>query len=423
MTRHDDTDILVGHPVTEGPAAPAGESAPAGPAHTLSSALVVVFAVACGLAAANLYYAQPLIITIASAFHVSQSAAGMVVTVTQLGYAAGLLLVAPLGDLFENRRLITVVMSVAVLALLAASATTTLPGFLAAALAIGLTSVVAQVLVPFAAHLAPPHARGRVVGQVMSGLLTGIVLARSVSGIIAGIAGWRAVYIFSAALLAVMVILLRRILPLRTPEFGTGYGRLLASLGRIYLREPVLRRRAFYQAAMFGSFSVFWTAITLLLARPPFHFSQISIGLFAIAGVLGVFMAPLAGRLGDQGHERWVTGVAFLLAAGSFAVTLWQDRLWALIFGAVFLDLAVQTTLVLGQRAIYALNPAERSRLNTLYIATFFVGGALGSAGAGIAFARYGWAGVVVLGTAFPLAAFVFWLTERKTVPSPTTGS
>lgn len=402
---------------------PAVKSAPETPPTEtgVSTSLIVVFAAACGLSVANLYYAQPLIGTIASAFHVGQSSVGVAVTVTQLGYAAGLVLVVPLGDLIENRRLITVVMSVAVVALLAAASMTTLPGFFAAALAIGLTAVAAQIVVPFAAHLAQPESRGRVVGQVMSGLLAGIVLARVVAGIISGIAGWRAVYIFSAVLLAVMVVILRRSLPVRQPESVGTYRSLITSLGRIYLREPVLRRRAFYQAAMFGTFSVFWTGITFLLSRAPFDFSTTELGVFAIAGVLGVFMAPLAGRLGDKGHERWLTGAAFLLAAGSFAVTLLQKELWALVFGALFIDLAVQTTLVLGQRAIYALNPLERSRLNTLYIATFFVGGAIGSAGAGIVFARYGWPGVVTLGAAFPLAAFLFSLTERKPAQSPDT--
>lgn len=390
------------------------------PSKRLSGPLVVIFATACGLAVANLYYAQPLLATLASSFHVHQSTASIIVTVTQVGYAIGLILLVPLGDLFESRHLILLVMSGTVIALAAAALMTTLWEFLAAAVVIGITSVVAQILVPFAAHLAPPDERGHVVGQVMSGLLTGIVLARAVAGIVSGLAGWRVVYAMSAVLLAIMLLVLRRVLPIRRPtvEVG-GYGPLIRSLGRIYVREPVLRRRAVYQAAMFGTFSTFWTGITFLLSGPPYRFSEISIGLFAFAGVLGVLIAPAAGRLGDKGHERWLTGGAFCVASASFALTLLQRHLLALIFGAIFIDLAVQTTLVLGQRAIYALNPNERSRLNTLYIATFFIGGAIGSAGAGVAYADAGWHGIVVLGAAFPLAALAFWLTERRAKAVP----
>lgn len=280
--------------------------------------LIVVFAAACGLSVANLYYAQPLLTSIEASFHVNKAAIGLVVTITQLGYAAGLLLLAPLGDLFENRRLITTVMAGTVIALLVGAFVTTFPGFLAASLAIGVLSVVAQILVPFAAHLAPAEARGRVVGQVMSGLLAGIVLARAFAGIVSGVVGWQAVYMISAILLAIMIVILNRMLPSRKPTFVKGYGPLIVSLIEIYRREPILRRRAFYQAAMFAIFSAFWTGITFLLSAPPYHFSQVKIGLFALAGVLGVLIAPIAGRLGDRGYERWLTGMAFLLAAGSF---------------------------------------------------------------------------------------------------------
>jgi predicted MFS family arabinose efflux permease len=345
--------------------------------------------------------------------------AGLFVTVTQLGYATGLLVIAPLGDLLENRRLIVVVLLGAVASLLAAAAAQSFGAFLAASLAIGITSVAAQILVPFAAHLAPPERRGQVVGQVMSGLLLGILLARAVAGIVSGAIGWRAVYLISAVLLTLMIAVLYRMLPVRQPAYALGYRALLGSLGRIFLRQPILRRRAAYQSAMFGSFSAFWTSVTFLLAGADFRFSQTEIGLFALAGAAGALVAPLAGRLGDRGHERPATGGAFLLAAAAFALTLVRGQLWALVTGAIFLDLAVQTTLVLGQRAIYALDPAERSRLNTVYIATFFCGGAAGSALSALAFAHFGWPGVAVFGAAMPLAAFGLWLSDRTTAPAP----
>jgi len=380
----------------------------------MSGATIAVFAVACGLAVGNLYYAQPLLDTIGRAFGVTEAGASLIVTVTQLGYAAGLLFIAPLGDLLENRRLIATVLGGTVIALLAAAAAPTFGAFIVASLGIGVTSVAAQILVPFAAHLAPAQRRGRIVGQVMSGLLMGILLARAAAGVISGALGWRAVYLISAGLLVLTIAVLLGTLPRRQPAFAHGYGELVASLGRIFREQPILRRRAAYQSAMFGTFSVFWTSVTFLLAGPAFHFSQTQIGVFALAGAAGALFAPIAGRLGDGGHERIVTGGAFLAAAAAFALTLLQRQMWALVCGAIVLDLAVQTTLVLGQRAIYSLDPAARSRLNTLYIATFFCGGAAGSAAAGFVYAHAGWAGSVAIGAALPLAAFVLWLSDLR---------
>jgi predicted MFS family arabinose efflux permease len=352
-------------------------------------------------------------------FGVDEAASGLIVTVSQLGYAAGLLLLAPLGDLFENRRLILTILCGTIASLVAAAFTQSFHEFLAAMLAIGVTSMVAQVLVPLAAALAPAEARGRVVGQVQGGILLGILLARAVSGIVSDALGWRAVYVISAVLLAVMTVVLYRVLPTRRPVFANGYRSLVASLVRIFRDEPMLRRRAFYQAAMFGTFSAFWTSITFVLAGPPFHFSETWIGLFALVGAAGALNAPIAGRLGDAGHEHVLTGVAFVLAAGGMLLTALRTDLWALIAGAVLIDLGVQTTMVLGQRIIFALNPAERGRLNTLYIATLFAGGAVGSAVSGFAYARAGWDGVVIFGAALPLAALLCWLSERKRAFAP----
>lgn len=381
---------------------------------SFSGGMILMFALACGLTAGSLYYAQPLLETLGRQFNVGEAATGLIVTITQLGYAAGLVLIAPLGDLLENRRLIAIVLSGTVLASLAAAFATSFPMFLAASLAIGVTAVVAQVLVPFAGHLAPPENRGRVVGQVVSGLLMGVLLARAAAGILSGAVGWRAVYFISAALLTLTIAVLLRVLPRRQPTFALGYFALVGSLGRIFATEPILRRRAATQSCMFAAFSAFWTSITFLLAGPHYHLSQTGIGLFALAGAAGALFAPVAGRLGDSGHERTATGCAYALAAGAFALTLVQTQIWALVSGAIFLDLAVQTTLVLGQRAIYALDPAARSRLNTIYIATFFCGGAVGSAISGMAYARAGWLGVALFGTLLPIGALLIWLTDRQ---------
>lgn len=376
--------------------------------------LTLTFALACGLTAGNLYYAQPLLGVLGQAFGVGADRTGLIVTLTQLGYALGLLLLVPLGDMFENRRLIGRVLWLTSLASLAASLAPNFASFALASFAIGFTSVVAQVLVPFAAHLAPAAQRGRVVGQVMSGLLIGVLLARAVSGLVAEAWGWRAVFQLSAALLVLLNLWLALILPRHQPNQQLTYPQLLGSLKRIFFDYEPLRRRAFYQMTMFGSFSVFWTGLTFWLSAPPWNYGQGTIGRFALIGAIGALSAPWFGRQGDAGRGRPLTGLCLLGAAGGFALTL-HGSLWALILGTLLLDACVQATLVLGQQVIYQLDPDQRSRINTLYIATFFLGGAIGSALAGWAFAQWGWVGVVALGCGLPLSGFLYWLSEKKT--------
>jgi predicted MFS family arabinose efflux permease len=378
----------------------------------LTPALVATFAVGCGLAVGNIYYAQPLTRVIGREFHLNDAQSGSIVTLTQLGYASGLILLAPLGDLIENRRIITVVFSGAVLSALALVFVTSFPAFLAACFALGFTSVVAQMLVPFAAHLAPPEKRGQIVGQVMSGLLMGILLARAFAGIVSGAFGWRTVYLASAAMVAAMIAILRLRLPERRPALTQSYASLIASLAHVFRTQPVLRRRSIYQACLVASFSVFWTSITFLLSGPQWRFSQTQIGLFALAGAIGALFTSIAGRWADRGHGRRLTCAALLLAVGALSLTLLENHLWALVAGAILLDLAVNTSLVTGQQAIYALSPAERSRINTIFIAMFMGGAALGSALAGLAYSRGGWPAVVMTGAALPAAAFLYWLTE-----------
>lgn len=373
-----------------------------------------LLSLACGLAVANLYYAQPLLGLLAKSFGVVASHTALVVTITQLGYALGLLLVVPLGDRLENRQLIVVLMLACVFSLLAMALAPNLVCFGAASMLVGVTSVVAQVLVPLAAHLAPEDSRGKVVGQVMSGLLLGILLARAAAGILSQHLGWRGVYALSAVLMAAMTLALRVYLPRRRPEaHPLGYLQLLGSLAGIFQAEPVLRRRAFYQCLMFGSFSLFWTGITFHLSAPPLSFSQTGIGMFALVGGAGALVAPWVGQLGDRGKGRITTGVAFLLAALGFLCTGWQAHLWALALGSIVVDVAVQSTLILGQQQIYNLRPEQRSRLNTLYIAIFFLGGAVGSGLAGPLFAQGGWNAVVVAGATLPLVGLLAWATEK----------
>jgi predicted MFS family arabinose efflux permease len=390
---------------------------PPHPDQDIAPGMVLLLAAACGLIVANLYYAQTLVGPISAATGLSPAAAGLVVTLTQVGYTLGLLFVVPLGDLVENRRLVVGGLAFTALALLAAAFATHAWAFLAAALAIGLGSVAAQVLVPFAAHLAHEATRGRTVGKVVSGLLLGIMLARPAASLVADHSSWHAVFGGAAVLMAGLALVLRRRLPLRVPEAGVSYGALMASLWTLLRSTPVLRRRAAYHAALFGAFSLFWTVAPLALASPRFGLSQTGIAIFALVGMAGALASPVAGQLADRGHTLVATAAALLLGMGGFALALFAPASRPLALGvlaaaSIVLDMAVAANLVLGQRAIFSLGAEVRSRLNGLYFALFFAGGALGSALGGWVYATQGWQAALLAGLALPALALAYWVTE-----------
>jgi predicted MFS family arabinose efflux permease len=330
---------------------------------------------------------------------------------TQIGYCLGLVLVVPLGDLLENRRLICTILCVTAVALAAACLAPTVSVFLAACLAIGVSSVVAQILVPLAAHLAPDASRGRVVGNVMSGLLLGILLARPVSSLIAHEAGWRPVFGLSAAAMLLLALALRRILPLRNPDHDSSYAGLLHSLWVLFINNPLLRRRAACHAALFGAFSLFWTGVPLLLASPTFGLTQRGIGFFALAGAAGAVIAPIAGRFADRGWTRAGMGIAMLIVTGSFILAhiAGSGSLALLVAAAILLDLGVSSNMVLSQRQIYGIDAAARSRLNGIFMAIFFAGGALGSALASWSYAGGGWSLLSWIGCGFGAVALILY--------------
>nr|WP_259471908.1 MFS transporter [Streptomyces shenzhenensis] len=378
--------------------------------------LVALLAVATGMTVANLYYAQPLLSELRDVFQVSESTAGLLITLTQIGYVIGMLFLVPLGDRLEKRTLVTVLLAVTTVALLAAGLATGFPMLLVASLVSGATSVVAQILVPFAASLAPDHARGRIVGRVMSGLLTGILLSRTLSSLVSDVAGWRVVYLGSAALMAVLAVALRVTLPQQAPTISVPYHHVLRSTAALVRTHPALLRRGLYQAAMFGSFSAFWTTVSYLLTGPRFHYSAVGIGIFALVGAAGAAIAPLAGRWADRGLVRPVTVGSFAVAAAAFAIAgFGQHSIVFIALAAVLVDMAVQTSLILGQHTVYQLDPHARARLNSAFIATFFLGGALGSQLGSVAYHAGGWGAVSALGAALPLLALLYWLTERRT--------
>jgi predicted MFS family arabinose efflux permease len=390
-------------------------ASPAAREHGVPGWLVALLAVASGMTVANLYYAQPLLSSLSGVFHTSTATVGTLITLTQVGYVIGMIFLVPLGDRLEKRNLITALLTVTTLALVAAGLATSFPMLLIASLVSGATSVVAQILVPFAASLAPDHARGRIVGRVMSGLLTGILLSRTLSSLVSDLAGWRTVFLGSAALMAVLAVALRAALPQHAPTTTIPYHQVLGSTARLVGTHPALVRRGLYQAAMFGAFSAFWTTVSFVLTGPRFHYSPVGVGVFALVGAAGAAIAPLAGHWADRGLLRPMTGIAFVVATLAFALAGFGGHSVVLIaLAAILIDMAVQTTLILGQHTIYQLDPAARARLNSVFIATFFAGGAVGSQLGSVVYHSGGWTALTALGAALPVVALLYWTTERR---------
>jgi predicted MFS family arabinose efflux permease len=385
--------------------------------HPLPSRLVLLMAVACGAAVANIYYAQPLLSTIAHDFSVSDGTAGLLVTASQVGYAAGLVLLVPLGDLIERRRLITGILLITAIALAATAAAPSFDALAAALLVVGVTSVVAQILVPLASALAPESERGRVVGKVMSGLLVGILVARTASGVLSELGGWRLVFGVSAALMIALSLVLRRSLPEARPTTILSYPALLRSVGQLVVEQPTLRVRMIYGALQMGQFSVLWTTIAFLLAGEPYHYGDATIGLFGLVGLAGALAAQVAGRMADRGRHHLSTGLFFLTMLLSWgAIAAGKSSLAALIVGIALLDLGVQGAQITSQSVIYALDPAARSRLTTAYMTTVFASAAATSAIASAVYDSGGWGAVSTLGAALAGAGVLVWMLEQWTI-------
>ena len=376
--------------------------------------LILALAIASGVTVANLYYAQPLVGTISASFGLDIAAAGLIVTIIQFGYVLGLLFLVPLGDFIENKSLILTMLGGLIASLLISAAAPSTAIFVASSFLLGFSAVGTQMILPLAAHLAPEHRRGQSVGTVMSGVLIGILLARPVSTLVAGEFGWRAMYLISAAAMCAVVVLMALVLPRRRPQHALTYGTLLYSLWDLLRTTPVLRWRAAYQALMFGAFIMFWTATPLLLQAPPFSLGHLALSAFLLSGAGGALIAPLAGRLADRGHVRAVTGLAMVAAALCFALT-WiggSGSVAVIVIAGILLDAGVQANFVSGQREIYALSPTIRSRLNALYLALVFLGGALGSAMGGYAVARGGVVLFSAIGLGIALVALLLFAAE-----------
>lgn len=383
----------------------------------LGPGLVRLMAAGAGLCVASNYFAQPLLPMFAQAFGLGHTQAALLVTVAQVGYILGLVFLVPLGDLLERRSLLVGCTALTAVFLAGVGLA---PGFhavMAASLLVGITSVAAQILVPLAAHLAPDERRGRIVSTVMSGLLIGILLARFVAGFVAQVAGWRAVYILAALLMAGFSWTCWRRLPPVAPTARGSYGSLLASIVRLFMAEPVLRRRGLIGGLCFGAFAAFWTTMAFML-KDQWHASEAAIGAVALVGAIGAMSARFAGRLADRGWARVSTGVFLALQVASWGLMLAGTvSLLALIAGVVLLDLGLQGSHISNQSEVYRLDAKARSRITTVYMAMYFFGGVLGSAASGPAYAQWGWAGTCALGAAFGVAALVVWAVGELRFP------
>ncbi|MCU1772745.1 MFS transporter [Pseudomonas sp. 13B_3.2_Bac1] len=386
----------------------------------LKSSVVLLFAIACGLAVGNVYYAQPLLDAMAEAFAMSPATIGIVITLTQIGYGIGLVLLVPLGDLLNRRRLIVTQTLLSAAALLMIALAPSSAWLLLGMTLTGLLAVVTQVLVAYAATLAIPAQRGRVVGVVTSGIVVGILLARTIAGAMADLAGWRAIYLLSAGLTLLMALLLLRVLPKdEAAQPASRYGALIASVFSLFRQEPVLRQRAILALLTFASAMVLWTPMVLPLAAPPLSLSHSEIGLFGLAGAAGALAAARAGHLADRGLGQWVSGLSLLLMLASWLpIALTQSSLWALLLGVITLDLGLQAVHVTSQSMIYSVRPEAQSRLTAGYMLFYSIGSALGSITSTAMYAWAGWTGVCLLGAAINAVALGYWwLTLKSGAP------
>lgn len=381
----------------------------------MTTGRTLLFAVGGGAAVGNLYWAQPLLDEIAADLHASSSLAGLLVTVTQVGYALGILLVVPLGDVLDRRRLVPGVLVASAVALLLAAVAPSFGALLGALGLVGLTTVAGQLLTPLAGDLADPAARGRVVGTVASGMLTGILVSRTVSGLVAQVAGWRAIYVVAAVAALVLAVLLRRAIPHLDRRDRVPYPQLIGSVFRAVAHHRSVQVTLVLGASAFAVFTMFWTALTFLLSAPPFGYSPAAIGLVGLAGLTGAVAAQRVGRLHDRGLSVPVTGAALALGLLSLVVAgLGARSIVVVLVAVVLLDVGVQAANVLNQTRLFAIDPAARSRLNTAFVTGNFIGGAVGSALASVLWGLGGWTSVTIGGAVLFGFALTVWAVHRR---------
>ena len=382
----------------------------------LSNWLVFLMAFAIGVTIASNYYAQPLLHSITHDLNIAVEHAGSIIMAAQFSYAVGLLFITPLGDKFERKHLIIILMVLSTCGLIVSALSKNLWMLIIGTSMTGLFSTVAQVLIPFAATLAKPEHRGKIVGTLMSGMLLGILLGRAFAGAISTIADWHYVYWIATGIMVIVTLLLSSSLPTYRNTININYFQLLWSISSLYKQEPILRIRSLLAVISFALFSLLWTPLAFLLSNDPYHYSDFIIGLFGIAGAAGALGSPIVGRLSDKGKGWLATTIGLcLLLLSWLPLSFAQYSIIALILGVVILDFSVQVTHVSNMSAIYQIRPEARSRMNTGYMVCYFIGGMLGSVGSTYLFSHYGWIAIVVTGTILGLMGIICWLFYTKT--------
>jgi predicted MFS family arabinose efflux permease len=385
----------------------------------MSPALLWMMSIASGAAVANLYYNQPMLAAMARTFHADPHAIGLVATFTQAGYALGMPLFIPLGDFMERRRLVVMLFLAVACALSAAALAQNLPWLVIASFFIGLTTLIAQIMIPLATELALPQDQGRTIGSLMSGILLGVLLARTVSGFVAAYLGWRAMFWIAAAIAILFSALLAWRLPHVPAHGGITYGQLIRSIAKLALETPRLRQVSLTAAMIFAAFSCFWTTLVFLLERPPYHYGSQAAGLFGLIGASGALAAPIAGKYSDRRGPAFVVGIAISTVFASY-LAFWGLglHLFGLVIGVILLDAGVQAAQVANQSRVLAMRPDARNRVNTIYMICYFSGGSLGSLVAAWAWSRWQWNGVCGAGIVFATLAGAVFIMRVKDSPA-----
>ncbi|MBI0113048.1 MULTISPECIES: MFS transporter [unclassified Gilliamella] len=389
-------------------------------AQGLSAWLVFLMAFAIGITVASNYYAQPLLHSITDDLHIAVKHAGLIIMAAQFSYAVGLLFITPLGDKIERKQLILTLMILSICGLIISAISKNLWMLVLGTAMTGLFSTVAQVLIPFAATLSRPEHRGKIVGTLMSGMLLGILLGRTFAGFVSSIADWHYVYWIASSIMTLVTFLLWLSLPTYKNSIDINYFQLLLSIGSLYKQEAVLRIRSLLAIISFALFSLLWTPLAFLLTDAPYHYSDFIIGLFGLAGAAGALGSPIVGKLSDQGKGWLATSIGLtLLLAAWLPLSIAEYSLVALIFGVILLDFAVQVTHVSNMNAIYQIRPEARSRMNTGYMVSYFIGGMLGSIASTYLYSNYGWIVIIISGTVLGFLGILCWIYYLRTVHNP----
>lgn len=381
----------------------------------LTKLLILVMSIACGLTVANLYYIQPLLGDIAKTFHVDQLSIGFAAMLTQIGYAIGMIFILPLGDIKEKRNLIVIMLLFSVISLMSMFFSSNIYILTISSFAIGFTSIIPQLIIPLAAQLSNPQQRGQTIGTIMSGLLIGILLSRTVSGILGSYLGWRIVYLIAAIMMFALMLILRKLIPLCNPISDIKYSELLKSMIHLIKTEPILRESSLNGALMFSAFSAFWTSLIFLLESSHYNMGAEAAGLLGLVGVSGALAAPLVGKVADKRGSRFAIGICIVVVIASYLLFfLFGFKIWGLVLGVILLDLGVQSCNVSNQARVHSLNEETRNRLNTIYMVSFFLGGAFGSFLGSYSYSHFGWYGVCTFGIITQILALIIHKISKK---------